>query len=87
MSATESTSALRDRHVRTLVQWLSNPQLLDNEELSECIEALMAESLDRWDSLASEAVLLRADPGVEMDSEQTPLSQGVQRVGIHLVVR
>jgi len=76
-----------DHHVQLLVQWLSNPQLLDHEELSACIEALIAESLDKWDSLASEAVQLRADSGVEVDSEQTPLSKVVQRAGIHLVHR
>ena len=46
----------RNHAVQLIGQWLSAPQVLNPQDYDDIISALVAESLDKWDSLASEAV-------------------------------
>lgn len=73
-----------------LVRWLSDPLLLDWKQLNLCIEALLSESLQRYDGLGSEAVQMRDEIGHGCPMQGENLSPGVSsavRQGIRLVQR
>lgn len=69
---------------KLLVLWLSDPLLLDWKQLNLCIEALLSESLQRYDGLGSEAVQLRDESGHECPMQRVNLSTAV-RQGIRVV--
>lgn len=83
-SATPSKPAV----AKMLVRWLSDPLNLDWKELNLCIEALLSESLERFDGLGSEAVQMRDESGHDCPMQGENLSPSVSsavRHGLHLV--
>jgi hypothetical protein len=87
MNCEQATAAARQRHVELVVRWLDTPEVLSYEEVQAIIGALAAESLDRFDSVVSEAVQRRhemAGDGRQVSKDVTDASRARR---IHLVVR
>lgn len=74
---------------KMLVRWLSDPLNLDWKQLNQCIEALLSESLERYDGLGSEAVQMRDEigHGCPMQGENLSLGVSLAVLGIRLVQR